>query len=160
LANALSLSWSGGTPPYLLQRKTVLSETNWFNVLTTSDTKAIVAKEGNTGFFRVADHAQTTVTSFTVWMSGSGEVPAVATPATGIATLSLEGSNLSFQISYQGLSGVPTLMHFHGPATSTNTASPVVDLTSLLAGAGPSGTIRGSKTLSADQIAALNAGVA
>jgi hypothetical protein len=87
-------------------------------------------------------------------------VPAVVTPATGIATLSLEGNNLSFQISYQGLSGVPTLMHFHGPATSTNTAPPVVDLTSLLAGAGASGTIRSLKTLTADQIAALNAGVA
>src|SRR5206468_1744407 len=35
LGDTLNLTWSGGTPPYLVQRKTSLSESNWFNVLTT-----------------------------------------------------------------------------------------------------------------------------
>ena len=34
--NALTLNWTGGTAPYLVQMKTSLSDSNWFNVLTTS----------------------------------------------------------------------------------------------------------------------------
>ena len=49
----LTLSWKGGTPPYVLQRKTHLSDPDWTVVETVTDTTATVDITGDTGFLRV-----------------------------------------------------------------------------------------------------------
>lgn len=49
----LNLAWKGGTAPYIVQKKTALSDPAWVDVLTTNDAFATVPIQGNTGFFRV-----------------------------------------------------------------------------------------------------------
>jgi plastocyanin len=53
----LSLRWSGGSTPYLVQEKTSLSETNWANITTTTNLSATVPRTGAAGFFRVSGQA-------------------------------------------------------------------------------------------------------
>ena len=63
--------------------------------------------------------------------SGSQEIPTNAT--TGTATLTgtynAKTNSLSYTINWNGLTGVATVAHFHGPATATETANPMVDIT-------------------------------
>ncbi|MBI3416852.1 MAG: TIGR03118 family protein [Verrucomicrobia bacterium] len=49
----LRLTWSGGTPPYVIQRKATLSDANWTDLLTTSETSAAVPKDAASGFYRI-----------------------------------------------------------------------------------------------------------
>jgi uncharacterized protein (TIGR03118 family) len=53
----LLLTLSGGTPPYLIQEKSSLTDTNWSNVLTTTNISARISQTNSVGFFRVIDHA-------------------------------------------------------------------------------------------------------
>lgn len=55
----LALTLVGGTPPYLIQRKSSLSDPTWSNVLTTTNLSAVLPQSGAAGFFRVIDHAST-----------------------------------------------------------------------------------------------------
>jgi uncharacterized protein (TIGR03118 family) len=55
----LNLSIVGGTPPYLIQQKSGLTETTWSDVLTTTNLSAVVSQTNAAGFFRVTDHATT-----------------------------------------------------------------------------------------------------
>ncbi|MBI4325091.1 MAG: CHRD domain-containing protein [Chloroflexi bacterium] len=153
---AVTITWAGGTPPYLLEKKGSLSDAAWFKVLTTADTTATVAKDGKTGFFRVQDQAQGQVIPFTVWLNGAAEQPTpLDVPASGVGTLSLEGDKLSFNISYNGLSSAASAAHIHGPAPATGSASPFVTFQGPF---GTSGTIAGTATLAADKLAALKNG--
>jgi hypothetical protein len=52
-AGALTLSWTGGAAPYIVQKKTSLSEPAWVDVLTTNETTASVQIQGPSGFFRI-----------------------------------------------------------------------------------------------------------
>jgi hypothetical protein len=49
----LQLTWSGGSPPYILQKKTSLTAPNWVGVQTNSTLNALVPMSGASGFFRV-----------------------------------------------------------------------------------------------------------
>jgi len=51
----LVLNWTGGTAPYLIQRKPSLADTNWTDVMTTTNTTTTVDLGGGTGFFRLAN---------------------------------------------------------------------------------------------------------
>jgi len=51
--NNLVLTWSGGTPPYILQKKNSLSDATWTNVETLSSNTFTVPMDGAAGFFRV-----------------------------------------------------------------------------------------------------------
>ncbi|MEO8427099.1 MAG: spondin domain-containing protein [Verrucomicrobiota bacterium] len=53
----VNLTWLGGSAPYLVQRKTSLSDANWVDVTTTQDRSASVAVGNGTTFFRVASQA-------------------------------------------------------------------------------------------------------
>ena len=53
-----TLTWTGGVAPYLIQRKTSLSDSNWVNILTTSNHTATVPLSGPVGFYRIGDHTQ------------------------------------------------------------------------------------------------------
>lgn len=56
LANGkLNLSWTGGTPPFVLQTKANLQQTDWLDVLTTSDRTASVATTNAAAFYRLKD---------------------------------------------------------------------------------------------------------
>ena len=80
--------------------------------------------------------------------SGSQEIPTNTT--TGTATLTgtyNAGTNsLSYTINWTGLTGVATVAHFHGPASTTETASPMVDITIVTNGV--SGNASGTVTVS------------
>lgn len=80
-------------------------------------------------------------------MSGSQEVPAVTTSATGSINVSYNKTTkvLSFTASWNGLSGAPTGMHFHGPAIAGVNASVLVGVTGFPTAS--TGTISGTITL-------------
>ena len=56
--------------------------------------------------------------AFSTQMTGSNHVPAVATPATGVAYAALDKNTLllRWKVSFSGLSGPAIAAHFHGPA--------------------------------------------
>ena len=58
-------------------------------------------------------------TSFTATLTGANEVPAVATPATGSATLSVSGALITYTINVTDLQN-PILAHIHIAATGQN----------------------------------------
>ena len=72
--------------------------------------------------------------------SGSKEIPTNAT--TGTATLTgtynRATNSLSYTINWTGLTGNLSAAHFHGPATATESASPMLDI--LIGTNGMSGT--------------------
>ncbi len=97
-----------------------------------------------------AAHAQ----SYTATLSGSQETPPNGSPATGSATLTLDGAKiLSFNITYSGLIGTETAAHIHccaPPGTAAGVLFP------LPAGNPKVGTVG---PLTGTQEANLNAGL-
>lgn len=79
--------------------------------------------------------------------SGSQEVPAVTTTATGSlsGTYDARTNNLTYNITWTGLSGIVSVMHFHGPAVVGAEASPIHDL--VISTNGVNGTSTGTLTL-------------
>ncbi len=94
--------------------------------------------------FFLASCTQNTV--FTAALSGAGEVPPVVTTATGTVTATLQGNTLTITGSYSGLSGPATAAHIHGPASTTQTAGVLVQLTVTEGSTPGSGTISGEST--------------
>src|SRR5262245_46956849 len=81
------------------------------------------------GFFRVFDTSHQPAIPLTLYMSGELERPTPLTnTAAGSGTLSLEGNTLKFSIVYSGLSGPAIAAHIHGPATTAQSTSVVLDL--------------------------------
>jgi CHRD domain len=71
--------------------------------------------------------------TYAATMNGANERPApVITTATGATTATLDGSTLTLNVSYTGLSGKPTLAHIHGPADESGTAPPICDFTNKI----------------------------
>ena len=62
------------------------------------------------------------------YLSGASERPPHDVPASGQATLFLVGTQLTFNITYKNLSGPATLAHIHGPGTTMQTVSVLIDL--------------------------------
>lgn len=149
---AVTLGWGGGIGPFLLQEKADLADAAWFDVLTTTNRSVTVAKVSPGGFFRVVNQAATTVLPFTVLLNGASEVP--ATPngtGFGVGQLAIAGSNLTYRISFSGLSAPATAAHIHSPATATNSAGVQVPLGNVPGAT--AGTIAGSTSLTAAQLA-------
>ncbi len=102
----------------------------------------------------VAAQAQS---SFTVTLSGANERPTGnASTATGSGTLTLTGSDLSYNISYSGLTANGLSgQHIHGDANTTASAPVIFTLLGGVAGS-TSGTLAGTITgLTAPQISSL-----
>jgi hypothetical protein len=156
-ATSLTINWSGGTGPYIVQRKASLSDAAWVTVLVTTNKTATVAKAGATAFFRVTTGTATAATSFKAVLNGAGEVPAVTTLGTGFGVFTLDGTTLTYSIAYTGLSGTASAAHIHGPATATATAGVLIPFT--LSPAGSSGFISGTATLTAQQVTYLTSGM-
>jgi uncharacterized protein (TIGR03118 family) len=53
--DSVTISWTGGTAPYVLQHKDTLTDTSWTDVQTNSNPAAVVVKTGPLGFFRIKD---------------------------------------------------------------------------------------------------------
>jgi hypothetical protein len=98
-----------------------------------------------------ADSSQAVTYNFPI--DGLQEVPPVATPAFGTGIVNLVDQSaapddwaLSWNITYSGLIGSPTLAHFHGPAPVGVNASPRVDIAAL--SGGPTSPIVGNTVIS------------
>jgi hypothetical protein len=50
----LTLQWTGGTAPYKVQKKNALTDANWVDVTTTSQTSHVIPLDGQSGFFRIS----------------------------------------------------------------------------------------------------------
>src|SRR5437762_8134776 len=127
--------------------------------MTTTARSVIVAQDGSSGFFRVANQATNSVIPFTVLMSGAAEVPPVNTSASGFGTFTIDGNTLSYHIEYSGLSGPPIASHIHGPASGSESAGVIVPLGPL--SNQTAGSLSGSidlMTLTSNQVAAIKSG--
>ena len=79
--------------------------------------------------------------------TGSQEVPAVTTSATGtfVGTYNENTNVLSYNINWTGLSNNVTMAHIHGPALAGVSALPIHDL--VISSNGTAGTSTGNVTL-------------
>jgi len=158
LGNAASLSWVDGQNTFLLQRKTVADSTNWFDVLTTQSRGAIIPKDvQDFSCFRLQSTCTNTVLAFSVLLSGASEVSPTSSTGQGVGTLSLEGSNLTYFITFSGLSAPATAGHIHAPATTTLNGGVVVPFS---VPAATSGSFSGSTPLTLDTISNIVSGLA
>lgn len=78
--------------------------------------RMLLATVAAAGLVSLSAHAQQV--QFHATLSGATEVPPNKSEASGTATATLDKSagTVTYNITYQGLSGPPTAMHFHGPA--------------------------------------------
>lgn len=102
----------------------------------------------------VAGAAQAATQHYSTDLKGSSEVPANTTAGKGHVDASLNTSSktLSWTITYSGLTGAPTMAHFHGPAAAGSNAPPIITVKDLTS------PIKGTQTLTDAQIADLQAG--
>ena len=87
-----------------------------------------------------AGAAQAEIIHFSATLTGADEVPANSSQGKGVLSAELETVQhvLAFRVSYTGLSGPPTMAHFHGPAAPGANGPPVIvvsDPTSPIGGA-------------------------
>ncbi len=103
--------------------------------------------------------ASATTFALAASLDGAQEVPPVATPATGSATLSYDdvANLLSWTIVFQDLIGTINNAHFHGPAAPGVAAGVQVGIP-FTAGV-TSGTLVGSATITGTQELQLLAGL-
>ncbi len=89
-------------------------------------------------------------------LSGASEVPPHDGGGTGEvkATLDTVTRELSYSVTFAGLSGPATMAHIHGPAMPGANAGVMV----VLGGANPTSPIAGKATLTMAQMADLEAG--
>lgn len=148
----VKLTWSAGTPPFLIQTKTDLNEAAWTDVVTTSGNSTTVARPGEAGYYRVVSSADKTVTAFTALLSGASERPnPVASAASGFGVFSLSGNTLTVHLHYSGLSGSATGAHIHGIADTTQSAGVLLPLNVAAAEAGTITGVYDASALTAEQ---------
>jgi hypothetical protein len=102
----------------------------------------------------LAGAASAETLTFSATLNAATEVPPNDSTGTGQVTATLDTATdvLSYNVTYQGLSGPALAAHFHGPAAVGANAPPVITMQSL---ASP---IAGSATLTAAQVADFEAG--
>ena len=90
--------------------------------------------------------------------NGLQEVPALSVMGSGSMTGTYNSSTnaLNYTLNWTGLTGAPTLMHFHGPALAGATAGPALTISGFPTTA--AGTFNGTATLTETQEADLLAG--
>lgn len=123
----------------------------------------VVSAARQYAFFCFGDLSEVGAVNFDVVLSWNMEsnsdvstAPRVPKDATGRAQASYNTSTkeLSWTITYSGLSGPPTMAHFHGPTSATLTTPPIIDFGTALAS-----PIKGSRILTSAQESELLAGL-
>src|SRR4051812_7220872 len=90
------------------------------------------------GFFLIASAgipALAEILHFHAKLTAGDEVPPNSSQATGTmrATLDTSTRMLKWSVSYENLSGPARAAHFHGPASSKETAPPIIPVSGNLA---------------------------
>lgn len=82
--------------------------------------------------FSAAAHAE--MLTFTAEMLGSAEVPANDSAGKGTAEfiVDTDTKKVAWTMSAEGLTGDATAAHAHGPASATETAPPVIDMSGAM----------------------------
>lgn len=95
--------------------------------------------------------------TFTAYLSGAQEAPAVATTGTGRAVVKVDPvtSTLTFTVIFNGMTSAQTLSHIHAPAPIGSTAPVIINFGTV---GGTSGTITGSASVTGGQLTQLRAG--
>ena len=89
--------------------------------------------------------------SFNVPLTGAQQVPPVQTAGSGMAVLTFDPStrDVTWSVTYSGLSSDVTMAHFHGPAAEGKNAGVVIWLSKQ--GAAPTSPFTGQATLTPAQ---------
>jgi hypothetical protein len=95
--------------------------------------------------------------SFSVALTGAQQVPPVQSAGTGTANITYDPATraVTWSVTYSGLSGEPTMAHFHDGAEGKN--GPVVVWLSVK-GSSPPSPFNGQATLTPDQATQFMAG--
>ncbi len=109
--------------------------------------RSILASCAGAGAMLLARTArsQGAATTYTANMNGSSEVPSNTTTGTGSATVTIDANNnITWNVSFSGLTGPATAVHIHGPAPAGKNAGVLIWLstkgktaTSPVSGSGP-----------------------
>ena len=87
---------------------------------------------------------------------GAYENPPVSEPAQGFGSFTLIGNQLTFNVTYRGLSGPASAAHIHGSAPIGQNAGVLIDFFPYSGGGyGSNGVVSGTVTLNAAQLAAV-----
>jgi Cu/Zn superoxide dismutase len=105
-----------------------------------------------TAMVAAAPLAQAEMLKYTTDLKGSAEVPPTDSAATGSAEVSVDtdAKTVKWTVKVDGLTGDATAAHIHGPATATEKAPPIIDMSS--------GIMAGSGAITDAQIEELKAG--
>lgn len=95
-------------------------------------------------------------TTFKATMNGASEVPSNTTTGTGAATVTVDGTNITWNVTFSGLTGPATAVHIHGPAPAGKNAGVMIWLSEK--GKPATSPVTGSGTLTEAQIGDLNNG--
>jgi hypothetical protein len=162
--DSVTLTWTGGNGPFLVQGRQTLGTGNWVDLMTTTERTAVIPMATSTLFLRVQDEATGTVRLFRASLNGANERPApgITTPARGVGLLAVNGTQATYWVRYWDLTTPISNAHVHGPA-SVDASAGVLFLTPLAGGGafpGPtSGQISGTQTLTAEQLTAIETGM-
>ena len=90
--------------------------------------------------------------TFTAVLNGSSEVPSTGSAATGSAEVLVDtdAKKVTWPVKSDTLSGDPTAAHIHGPASASQKAPPVIDMSTAI--------MQGSADITESQISDLKAG--
>lgn len=159
-AGQVQLSWAGGEGPFAVQAKTNLSETQFTTLEVVTQRSYAAAHGGAAGFFRIADLANATDLPMRATLSGLNERPnPVVATGSGTGTFVLKASALEVDVRYEGLSGVATAAHIHGPAGLSAAGPVLLNLEPINGGSfGVAGVFKGTLNLTATQRAAILGG--
>ena len=100
----------------------------------------------------MAPLAHAEMLKFTTDLKGATEVPPTDSAATGTAEVSVdtEAKTVTWTVKVDGLTGDATAAHIHGPASATEKAPPVIDMSSAI--------MAGSGAITDAQVAEMKAG--
>lgn len=102
--------------------------------------------------FATAPLAQAEMQKYTTELKAATEVPPNDSPAAGSAEVSVdtEAKTVAWTVKIDGLTGDATAAHIHGPASATENAPPVIDMSSAI--------MTGNAPITDTQIEELKAG--
>ncbi len=120
--------------------------------------RTVLVLTGGAGAMAMASVAHAAPMSMTVPLTGAQQVPPVQTSGNGSADLTYDPSSrqLTWTITYSGLTGPATMAHIHGPAPEGKNAPVEVWLSKK--GSTASSPIKGEDTLTPDEAKQMMAG--